>query len=108
MVENLAQNLRDQESAAKEIVAKAKAEAARTVAEARGISEQEVKVARQKTHRRFREEIVAAEKEAEGKATAIVTEGKEKADAHYRAASSQVEDISDWIVKEVMATYGVS
>lgn len=106
LAENMAQEIRDFEEAAKKIVADAKAEAGKMLAAAQVDSEQAVKKTKQECHRQWRESIAAAEKEAEDKAVELLRKGKEEADAFYEKEKASVKAAADWLVKEVMTTYG--
>lgn len=106
MAENLAQEIRDQESLAKNIVADAKAEAAKMLASANAEAEQTVKNTKQQCHRQWRESVANAEKEAEIKAETIIIKGEEEAKNFYDSKKSSTDDVAGWLVKEVVAAYG--
>ena len=103
---DMAEEIRAQEAAAHEMVAAAKADAVRSLAEARTSAEQSVKEAKQKFHRLFREQILKAEAEAEAEATTILERGKRDAEEYYQEKSPLVDEVSKWLAKEVMTTYG--
>ena len=107
MAGNLAEDIRVQESAAREIVANAKSEAARILASARAEAEQAVKEARQKYHRQFREQVSSAETEAEAAAVTVVEKGREESEAFYSSNRGRVDEVAQWLAKEVMAAYGI-
>jgi vacuolar-type H+-ATPase subunit H len=104
----MADEIRAKEAGAKDIVAKARGEAARVVAAARTAAEQSVKEARQRSHRNFRDQVKAAEAEAETTAIRTVDVGREESEEFYTGNKSRVSDVTDWLVKEVMSTYGDS
>lgn len=106
MVQNVADEIRTKEAAARELVLDARKEAAKIAASARTAAEQSVKEARQKSHRFFRERVRAAEVEAEESAVKKVEEGRRAAEAFYDGKKGQVIPVSDWLVKEVMSAYG--
>ena len=106
MAENLAQEIRDQETAAKNIISEAKAEAARLLAAARIDAEQSVKNTRQQCHRQWRERVAEAEREAEAKANEITAKGEAEAKVFYENNKDKTDKVADWLVGEVMAAYG--
>jgi V/A-type H+-transporting ATPase subunit G/H len=106
LAETVADEVRAREASAREIVAQAKSEGARLVASARTAGEQAVKEARQKSHRYFREEVRHAESEAEAAAVKIVEAGREETERFYSGKKSRTAEVADWLVKEVMSTYG--
>ena len=106
LAENLAQEIRDQEDIAKNMISEAKAEAARLVASARAEAEQSVKSTRQRCHRPWRERVAAAEKEAEAKAAEMTAKGEADAKAFYESKKNETAKVADWLVSEVMAAYG--
>ena len=106
MAENLAQEIREQEALAKGIIADAKAEAAKVVASAQTEAEQSIKNTRQQCHRQWRESVANAEKEAETKALDILQKGQTDAELFYEQKKKSVEEVANWLVREVMATYG--
>ena len=108
MAQSMADEIREKESAAKEIVVSAKAEAGRILASARTAAERSVKEARQRSHRRFREQVKEAEAEAETRAAAVVEQGRKSSEEFYVNGKSKIEDAADWLVKEVMSAYGDS
>ena len=71
LTENLAQEIREQESLAKALIAEAKAEAAKMIAPGSGEGGTVDKDTRQQCHRQWRESVANAEKEAEVKAADI-------------------------------------
>lgn len=103
---DMAEEIRAQETAAHEMIATAKADAARSLAEARTSAEQSVKEAKQKYHRLFREQILDAERDAEAEAQVILKRGQQEAEEYYAKNSSSVDEVANWLVKEVMTTYG--
>ena len=103
---DMAEEIRAQEAAAHEMIATAKADAVRSLAEARTSAEQSVKEAKQKFHRLFREQILDAEKEAETEAKTILERGQQDAEGYYKEKSPLVDEVTNWLVKEVMTTYG--
>lgn len=106
LAENLAQEIREQEALAKSIIADAKAEAAKVVASAQTEAEQSIKNTRQQCHRQWRESVANAEKEAETKALDILQKGQTDAELFYEQKKKSVEEVANWLVREVMATYG--
>lgn len=106
LAENLAQEIREQEALAKGIIADAKAEAAKVVASAQTEAEQSIKNTRQQCHRQWRESVANAEKEAETKALDILQKGQADAELFYEQKKKSVEEVANWLVREVMATYG--
>lgn len=106
LAENLAQEIREQEALAKGIIADAKAEAAKVVASAQTEAEQSIKNTRQQCHRQWRESVANAEKEAEAKALDILQKGQTDAELFYEQKKKSVEEVANWLVREVMATYG--
>lgn len=106
MADNLAQEIREQEAAAKSIVTDAKAEAAKIIAAAQSEAEQSVKSKKQQCHRQWRERVAVAEKEAEAKALEITEKGEEDAKAFYAGKKKDTDEVADWLVREVMASYG--
>jgi vacuolar-type H+-ATPase subunit H len=104
----MADEIRTKEAGAREIVVQAKSEAARIVAGARTAAEQSVKEARQKSHRYFRDQVKAAEAEAEAKAASAVASGRDETEAFYNGNKSRTASVTDWLIKEVMSTYGNS
>ena len=106
MAENLAQEIRDQEALAKSIVSNAKSEAAKMVAAAQADAEQSVKSTKQKCHRQWRENVAAADKEAEALAVKTTEKGEADARAFYENKKKDTADAADWLVREVMSAYG--
>jgi len=106
LAENLAQEIREQEALAKETIANAKVEAAKIVASAQAGAEQMIKNTRQQCHRQWRESVANAEKEAEAKACDILKTGQVDADLFYEQKKGSVIEVANWLVREVMATYG--
>ena len=72
MAENLAQEIRDQETFAKNIITNAKSEAAKMLASAQTDAEQSIKTTKQQCHRQWRESVANAEREAEARAKDIL------------------------------------
>jgi V/A-type H+-transporting ATPase subunit G/H len=108
LAENMADEIRTKEAAAHEIVSNAKAEGARLLASARTLAEQSIKEAKQKSHRFFRDQVKAAETEADAAAVKTVAAGKADADKFYAGSKSKTANVADWLVKEVISTYGNS
>lgn len=106
MAQNMANEIRIKESAAKTTIAEAKAEAARLVAAARTAAEQAVKDAKQRSHRSFREQVLKAEGEAEAEAVKTVENGRNDAEQYYAGNKSKTAEVIDWLTKEVMSSYG--
>ena len=106
MADNLAQEIREQEALAKGVVSLAKAEAAKMIAAAQSEAEQSVKSTKQKCHRQWRERVATAEKEAEARAAQITKKGEEDSKAFYDSRKKDLDGIADWLVKEVMSSYG--
>ena len=106
LTENLAQEIREQESLAKAIIAEAKAESAKMIASAQAEAEQSIKDTRQQCHRQWRESVANAEKDAELKAGEILEKGQTDAQEYYEKRKNSVAEVADWLVKEVMTTYG--
>lgn len=107
MAENLALEIREHESMAKTIVAEAKVQAAEIVANAQAETERSMKSVRQLCHRQLRESLAFAEQEAEKKAAEIMQKGQSDAMAFYGQKKSLVESTADWLVREVIGTYGI-
>lgn len=107
MAVNVAEDIRAKEAEGKEIVARAKQEAARITATARTVAEQSVKEAKQKSHRFFREQVKETEAAAEQNAMKLVEVGKEEADAFYKSKQIDSAKAVDWLFKEVVATNGI-
>lgn len=108
MSEDMAKEIRIQEELAESILSNSRAEASKIVAEARTSAEQSVKEAKQKYHRFFRDEIALAEKEAESEAQVVLEKGQQDAELFYNENRQFVGVVNDWLIKEVMMTYGVS
>ena len=106
LADNLAQEIREQEALAKNVVADAKAEAAKMIAAAQSEAEQSVKSTKQRCHRQWRERVAAAEKEAEAKALEITKKGEDEANSFYESKKKDTDETADWLVREVMASYG--
>ncbi|MDR3165922.1 MAG: hypothetical protein LBU13_10145 [Synergistaceae bacterium] len=106
MAETAADEVRAKEAKAREIIAAAKTEGARMLVAARTAGEQAVKEARQKSHRYFRDEVRAAETEAEASAAKIVGEGRESTKKFYSEKKPRVSEVAEWFVKEVVSAYG--
>ena len=106
MAENLAQEIRDQETFAKNIITNAKSEAAKMLASAQTDAEQSIKTTKQQCHRQWRESVANAEKEAEAKAKEILLKGEEEAKSFYSSKKANAEEVANWLVREVTATYG--
>jgi len=106
LAETVADEVRAREAGAREIIASAKNEGARLVASARTAGEQAIKEARQKSHRYFRDEVRRAEAEAEAEAVKTVDAGKEETVRFYDGKKPRAAEVADWLVKEVMSTYG--
>lgn len=106
LTENLAQEIREQESLAKAAIAEAKAEAAKITATAQAEAEQLIKDTKQQCHRQWRESVANAEKEAEGKAGEILEKGKKEAQECYEKTKDSAAGVADWLVREVMTNYG--
>jgi vacuolar-type H+-ATPase subunit H len=104
----MADEIRIKEADAREIVTRAKTEAARIVAAARTEAEQSVKEARQKSHRYFRDQVKAAEAEAEAEAVKTVEAGRGETERFYEGNKPKVSNVAEWLIKEVMSTYGNS
>ncbi|MDR3279249.1 MAG: hypothetical protein LBT23_01945 [Synergistaceae bacterium] len=106
MAETMADEIRAKEAAAREIIVSAKSEGARLLASARTSGEQSIKEARQKSHRYFRDQVKSAESEAEVAAVKIVETGRAETERFYGEKKSRTSEVADWLVKEVMSTYG--
>jgi V/A-type H+-transporting ATPase subunit G/H len=102
----MADEIRAKEAAAGEIIATAKAEGARMIASARTAGEQAVKEAKQKSHRSFRDQVKDAEREAEALAVKTVEAGREETERFYAGKKPKTAEVADWLLKEVMSTYG--
>jgi vacuolar-type H+-ATPase subunit H len=102
----MADEIRVKETAAKEIITSAKAEGARILASARTAGEQAVKEAKQKSHRYFRDQVKEAEVAAEAEAVKVVEAGKVETERFYTVKKPLTVEVTDWLVKEVMSTYG--
>ena len=106
LAENLAQEIREQEALAKRIIADAKAESAKILTAAQAEAEQSIKSTKQQCHRQWRESVANAEKEAEAKAQDILAKGHNEAELFYQRKRESVSEVANWLVGEVMATYG--
>jgi len=106
LTENLAQEIREQESLAKAVITTAKAEAAKITAAAQAEAEQLIKDTKQQCHRQWRESVANAEKEAEQKAGEILEIGKKEAQECYENRKDSASEVADWLVREVMTNYG--
>lgn len=106
LAENLAQQIKEQEAAAKAIIADAKARAAEIVAIAQTEAERSIKNTRQRCHRQLRESTADAEKEAGERAAVILRDGESDAKALYEREKSSAEGVAAWLVREVISTYG--
>jgi vacuolar-type H+-ATPase subunit H len=104
----MADEIRNKETEAREIVSATKTETANLLASARTLAEQSVKEARQKSHRNFREQVKKAESEAEAIAVESVENGSRDAEEFYESKKPSVGGVSEWLVKEVMSAYGNS
>jgi vacuolar-type H+-ATPase subunit H len=102
----MADEIRAKEAEAKEFIVSAKREAAKILASARTAAELSIKETRQKSHRRFREQVKEAETEAEAKAAETVERGRRAADEFYSGNKPKIASTADWLVKEVMSGYG--
>jgi V/A-type H+-transporting ATPase subunit G/H len=102
----MADEIRAKESEAKEVIASARAEGARLQASARTAAEQAVKEAKQRSHRYFRDKVKEAEVLADTEARKTVEAGKEETERFYAGNKSRTAEVADWLVKEVMSTYG--
>lgn len=107
MAENLALEIREHESMAKNIVAEAKIQAAEILANVQAETERSMKSVRQLCHRQLRESLAFAEQEAETKAAEIMQKGRSDAMAFYEQKRGLVESTADWLVGEVIKTYGI-
>lgn len=107
LAENLALEIREHESMAKTIVAEAKVQAAEILADAQAETERSMKSVRQLCHRQLRESLALAEREAETKAAEIMQKGQSDARAFYEEKKDLVENAADWLVREVIETYGI-
>lgn len=106
LAENLAQQIRDQEEMAKSVITAAKARAAEIAAGAQADAEHSMKTTRQQCHRQLRELIVNAEEEAEVAAAEILRKGQSDAKLLYEQTKDSAEGVADWLVREVINTYG--
>jgi V/A-type H+-transporting ATPase subunit G/H len=106
LAETVADEVRTKETEARDVIAAAKTEGARMIVAARTAGEQAVKEARQKSHRYFRDEVRAAEAEAEKSAAKIVREGRAGAEKFYDETKPRVAEVAEWLVKEVVSAYG--
>jgi len=102
----MAQEIREQEDLARQIVIDAKAEANKIIASAQLNAEQALKKTKQECHRQMREAIAAAEEEAEQKAKEQLKAGEAEAVAFYGKEKASVKSAADWLVKEVTTKYG--
>ena len=108
MAQNMADEIRSKETEAHAIVNEAKAEAARIVATARTSAEQTVKEAKQQSHRYFRDQVKAAEADAEVEAQKTLESGRRETEEFYASNKSRTANVVEWLTKEVMSTYGNS
>ena len=76
------------------------------IAAAQSEAEQSVKSTKQQCHRQWRERVAEAEKEAEAKALEITKKGEQDAKAFYEGKKKDTDEVADWLVREVMASYG--
>ena len=106
MAENLAQEIREQEALAKNIITEAKSAAAKMIAAAQSDAEQSIKSTRQQCHRQWRESVANAEREAEARAKDILINGEKEAKTFYESKKGSVDEVANWLVREVTATYG--
>lgn len=106
MAENLAQRIREEEEAAQKTVVDANAKAAEVIANAQAEAERSLKNARQQCHRQLRESTANADVEAEKRAAEILRRGELDAKAFYEQKKGQAEGVADWLVEEVIRTYG--
>lgn len=106
LAENLAKEIREQEDMAKSIITGAKARAAEIAANAQNEAERSMKNIRQQCHRELRESIANAEKEAEVKAAEILQKGQSDAKLFYEQKKDSAENVANWLVREVISTYG--
>lgn len=106
LTENLAQEIRNQEDMANSIIADAKAKAAEIAANAQNEAERSMKITRQLCHRQLRESIADVEKEAEVKAAEILQKGQSDAKEFYEQNKNLTGGVADWLVREVISTYG--
>ena len=106
MAETLAQEIRDQETFAKNIITNAKSEAAKMLASAQTDAEQSIKTTKQQCHRQWRESVANAEREAEARAKDILINGEKEAKTFYESKKGSVDEVANWLVREVTATYG--
>jgi vacuolar-type H+-ATPase subunit H len=106
LAETVADEVRAKEAEAREVIAAAKTEGARMVVAARTAGEQAIKEARQKSHRYFRDEVRAAEAEAEASAAKTVGEGRESSERFYDETKPRVAEVAGWLVKELVSAYG--
>lgn len=107
LAENIAQEIREQEAMAKNTIVDAEAKAAGIIAEAQADSERSMKSVRQLCHRQLRESVSTAEQEAEAKAAEIMQKGQSDAKLFYEQNKSSAEGVADWLVREVIDTYGI-
>jgi vacuolar-type H+-ATPase subunit H len=108
LAETIADEIRAKETMAREIISSARTEGARLAAVARTAGEQAVKEAKQRSHRYFRDRVKEAEAEAEAVAVKTVEAGNVETAGFYESKKPRVAVVADWLVKEVMSTYGNS
>lgn len=76
------------------------------LAEARAEAENSLKTSKQKMHRKYRETLEKLEKEAADEAESIVSKGEKEAEEMVRRFQDRINDVADWVAKEVVNRYG--
>ena len=80
--------------------------ASRMLASAQTDAEQSIKTTKQQCHRQWRESVANAEREAEARAKDILINGEKEAKTFYESKKGSVDEVANWLVREVTATYG--
>lgn len=105
MAENIVDEIKATEAKSASVVQDAKLEAVRKINEATSSAETQVKEARQKAARDFRAKVAAVEKEAEAKATEMVSAGEAAAKSFFDSHKGKIPGAATAIAEEVMARY---
>ena len=106
MAKNIADEITEAETAAKQLIQDARAEGAKILAKAKSDSEEKVKEARQRFHRSFRDGVMALEKNAEAEAKKIVDKGSTDAERLVEQYKGKIQGAASWVAEEVIGRYG--
>ena len=106
MTQNMADEIRNCELAAQKIISDAKKEASRILAAARTSAEQTIKDTKRQSHRYYREQVKIAEAEADLAAAKTMETGRKEAREYYDDNKSKTIYVADWLVGEVINSYG--